>query len=404
MMSTNIAVPSVGESITGGMLTTWLKGDGEYVTEGDEIFELETEKTSMNIPAPVSGVLKRTVDEGSEVETGQVVGEIDESAPAAPGRDAHPKTDEAPASPASHDALSPAVRRVVDEHQLNPAAIEGTGKDGRITKADALDAVNRNSAASAPQPAAQPSPAPVPARQPAASREERDEDVVKMTMIRKKTAARLIEARRNAAHLTTFNEIDMHKVMAIRSEHKDDFEKEHGIRIGFMSFFVKACCQALKTFPPVNAMIEGDDVHYHHYYDIGVAISLERGLIVPVIRDADKLSFAGIENAISSLARRAKDKSLTPQELTGGTFTITNGGVFGSLLSTPIPAYPQVAILGMHTIKKRPVVVDDEIVIRPMMYVALTYDHRIIDGRDAIGFLNKVKEFIEDPDKLLLEM
>jgi 2-oxoglutarate dehydrogenase E2 component (dihydrolipoamide succinyltransferase) len=225
-----------------------------------------------------------------------------------------------------------------------------------------------------------------------------------MTAIRRKTAERLVQAKSTAAYLTTFNEIDMQKVVEIRAHYKAEFEKEHGIRIGFMSFFVKACCQALKEYPDVNARVDGSDIIYNYFYDIGVAISIDRGLIVPVLRDADRLHFADIETAISDLANRAQEKKLLPDELTGGTFTITNGGVFGSLLSTPIPAYPQSAILGMHAIKKRPVVIDDQITVRSMMYVALTYDHRIIDGREAVGFLARIKEYIEDPDKLLLEL
>ena len=233
---------------------------------------------------------------------------------------------------------------------------------------------------------------------------ERRVERVPMTMIRKRTAERLVQARQTAAHLTTFNEIDMQKVSDIRTRHKTDFEKEHGTRIGFMSFFVKACCQALKEFPAVNTQVEGDDIIYQHFYDIGVAMSIESGLIVPVLRDADAKSFAQIESAIADLAKRAQEKKLLPDELAGGTFTITNGGVFGSLLSTPIPAYPQTAILGMHAIKKRPVAIDDQIVVRPMMYVALTYDHRVIDGREAIGFLARVKDFIEEPERLLLRL
>ena len=225
-----------------------------------------------------------------------------------------------------------------------------------------------------------------------------------MTKIRRRTAERLVQAKQNTAYLTTFNEIDMHQVVAIRTQYKETFQKDHGIKIGFMSFFVKACCQALKAFPAVNAQIEDNDIVYHHYYDIGVAMSLDRGLIVPIVRQADGLHFAEIEARIATLAQRARDKKLLPDELTGGTFTITNGGIFGSLLSTPIPSYPQCAILGMHAIKKRAVVIGDQIVIRPMMYVALTYDHRVIDGREAVGFLAKVKDFIEEPEKLLLEL
>ena len=316
-----------------------------------------------------------------------------------------------PATEAAPDSLAPAVRRIVEEAGLDVSTIQGTGKDGRITKDDALRAAERKQA-----PAAAPAPAPVPATPapaspppaagavPVASAGGREQTRVPMSPIRKRTAQRLVQARQSAAHLTTFNEIDLAKVMAIRTQYRDGFEREHGIRIGFMSFFVKACCKALQAYPEVNAMVDGEEIVYNHFFDIGVAISLDKGLIVPIIRDADKLSFAEIEATIATLATRAKEKKLSPDDLVGGTFTITNGGVFGSLLSTPIPAYPQTAILGMHTIKKRPVAVDDQVVIRPMMYVALTYDHRVIDGREAIGFLIRIKEFIEEPDKLLLEM
>jgi 2-oxoglutarate dehydrogenase E2 component (dihydrolipoamide succinyltransferase) len=286
--------------------------------------------------------------------------------------------------------MSPAVRRLVAEHKLDAEAIEGTGKDGRITKADALRAAEQQEA-------------PVQARQPEVTGERRTERVA-MSRIRKRTADRLVRAKQSTAYLTTFNEIDMQKVIEIRTQYKEQFQKEHGIKIGFMSFFVKACCQALKEFPAVNTQLDGETIVYNYFYDIGVAISLDEGLIVPIIRDADMRHFADIEAAIASMAQRAKEKKLMPDELTGGTFTITNGGVFGSLLSTPIPAYPQTAILGMHAIKKRPVIIDDQITVRPMMYVALTYDHRVIDGREAVRFLARVKDFIEDPDKLLLEL
>jgi 2-oxoglutarate dehydrogenase E2 component (dihydrolipoamide succinyltransferase) len=267
----------------------------------------------------------------------------------------------------------------------------------------AKSAGQAEAAKAAPLKPASAAPPAVPATQKPA-KEKRRSERVPMTAIRRKTAERLVQARSTAAHLTTFNEIDMQKVIEIRAHYKADFEKEHGTRIGFMSFFVKACCQALKEYPDVNARVEGNDIIYNYFYDIGVAISIDRGLIVPIIRDADKLHFADIETAISDLAKRAQEKKLLPDELSGGTFTITNGGVFGSLLSTPIPAYPQSAILGMHAIKKRPVVIDEQITIRSMMYVALTYDHRIIDGREAVGFLARIKEYIEDPDKLLLEL
>jgi 2-oxoglutarate dehydrogenase E2 component (dihydrolipoamide succinyltransferase) len=302
------------------------------------------------------------------------------------------------------------VRRIVDQHGLDPSAIAGTGRDGRILKADALRAVQEAAAAraaSAPPatPAEQAAPAP-PA--PAAAAPAAPDSAapaqtrVPMSMLRRRTAERLVAARQAAAHLTTFNEIDLQAVMAIRSRYKQEFEDKHGVRLGFMSFFVKASCQALKAYPAVNAMLEGNDLVYNHRYHIGIAVSLEQGLVVPVVRDADRLTFAAIEARIAELAQAAKDKRLSPEDLAGGTFSITNGGVFGSLLSTPIPAFPQTGILGMHAIQKRPVVVDDQVAIRPMMYVALTYDHRVIDGRDAIGFLCTVKALLEQPERLLL--
>ncbi|NQV32500.1 MAG: dihydrolipoyllysine-residue succinyltransferase, partial [Phycisphaeraceae bacterium] len=316
--------------------------------------------------------------------------------------------------------LSPSVRKVVANHGLDPSLIQGTGKDGRITKVDALRAAEAQKAAEGqakesgqPEPVTQtptasprattlPTVASPPMPVPLAG--SRKTQRVPMSRMRKKTAERLVQAKQATAYLTTFNEIDMQPVMDIRSHLKDGFEKQHGTRIGFMSFYIKACCQALKAFPAVNSQIDGSDILYHNHYDIGVAVSLEQGLIVPVIRNADHLSFAEIESSIVALAQRAKNKQLLPDELSGGTFSITNGGVFGSLMSTPIPAYPQTAILGMHTIKKRPVVIDDQIVARPMMYVALTYDHRVIDGKDAVRFLALVRDFVEQPDKLLLEL
>jgi 2-oxoglutarate dehydrogenase E2 component (dihydrolipoamide succinyltransferase) len=282
---------------------------------------------------------------------------------------------------------------------VDPGSISGSGKGGRITKADALAAPKKAPAApraDTPPVAAVSPVSPVPG--------VRSTTRVTMTTLRKRTAERLVLARQQSVHVTTYNEIDMSKVMAIRSHHQEAFEKEHGIKLGFMSFFVKAACKALFSHRELNARIDGEEIVYHEFYDIGVAISLDRGLVVPIVRNADKMTFADIETAVSDLAKRARNKLLTPDELVGGTFSITNGGIFGSLMSTPVPAYPQVGILGMHAIKKRAVVVDDVIVIRPMMYAALTYDHRIVDGREAIGFLVKVKEFIEEPDSLLLEM
>ncbi len=367
-MKKEVKVPAVGESITSGTVVSWLKHTGDQVRQGENLFELETDKAVLEIPSPDAGRLETLVEEGAEVAIGQTVATLISDGEAAE-----------PSAPAV--AKPPAV-----EKEAEPAAPAAPQK-------------------TPPQPAAREAePAkPVAAPQPHAAGERRVERVP-MTAIRKRTAERLVQARQTAAHLTTFNEIDMQKVSDLRARHKADFEKEHGTRIGFMSFFVKACCQSLKEFPAVNTQVEGDDILYQHFYDIGVAMSIESGLIVPVIRDADARTFADIEAAIADLAKRAQEKRLLPDELAGGTFTITNGGVFGSLLSTPIPAYPQTAILGMHAIRQRPVVIDDQIVVRPMMYVALSYDHRVIDGREAIGFLARVKDYIEEPERLLLKL
>ncbi|TKJ37744.1 MAG: dihydrolipoyllysine-residue succinyltransferase [Planctomycetes bacterium B3_Pla] len=425
-MKEEIKVPSVGESITSGVVVSWLKHNGDHVKDGDILFELETDKAVLEIPSTGSGTLEVLVAEGTEVEIGQTVAMLGQSEGAA--QSSAPAPSEPFAAEAQENTspvLSPAVRRIAAEHKLDPETIQGTGKDGRITKADAIRAAGQQDSPGpavneAAPPETAPSPAPPPplpepvkapptTAHPVASVEEqaggqRRSERAPMSRIRKRTADRLVKATQSSAYLTTFNEIDMQKVIAIRTHYKASFEKEHGIKIGFMSFFVKACCQALKEFPCVNTQIDGDDIIYKYFYDIGVAVSIDEGLIVPNIRGADKLHFAEIEAMIASLAQRARDKRLLPDELTGGTFTITNGGIFGSLLSTPIPAFPQTAILGMHAIKKRPVVIDDQITIRPMMYVALTYDHRVIDGRDAVGFLGRIKNFIEEPDKLLLEL
>ncbi len=417
-MKEEIKVPSVGESITTGVIVSWLKHNGDQVEEGDILFELETDKAVLEIPSTGSGTLEILVEEGKEVSIGQTVAQLESGDTEKKAATPPPKQ-----KPATEDqknvsqVLSPAVRRIVAEHKLDPKTIKGTGKDNRITKADALNAVQQQNASDmVPEVAA----APV-APEPELSKEssptapsvatlkehtatERRSERVPMSTIRRRTAERLVQATQSSAYLTTFNEIDMQKVIDIRTQYKEEFLKEHGIKIGFMSFFVKAACQALKEFASVNTQIDGNEIIYKYFYDIGVAISIEQGLIVPNIRNADRLHFAEIELIIASLANRAREKKLLPDELTGGTFTITNGGVFGSLLSTPIPAYPQTAILGMHAIKKRPVVVDDQITIRPMMYVALTYDHQVIDGREAVGFLARIKDFIEEPDKLLLEL
>ena len=389
-MKQDIEVPSVGESITSGVIVNWVANNGEQIQEGDIIFELETEKATLEVPSPGTGIIEILVEEGTEVDIGQTVGTLtsgEEGAkPAAPAPEEQPAAKE-PESP-----------------QPDSAPEAGSEKPTPAPTPES-PAVQEPTPTPAPEPK-EPTPAPTaavtPVQTPAAGK--RHTEIKPMSSIRRRTAKRLVEATQNSAYLTTFNEIDMEKVMNIRTQYKELFQKEHGIRIGFMSFFVKACCLALKEFPAVNTQIDGEDIIYKYFYDIGVAISLEEGLIVPVIRDADTRNFAEIESVISDLATRAKEKKLMPDEMTGGTFTITNGGVFGSLMSTPIPAYPQTAILGMHAIKKRAAVVNDQIVIKPMMYVAMTYDHRVIDGRDAVRFLAKVKDFIEEPDKLLLEM
>ena len=377
-MKTEVKVPSVGESITTGVVVSWLKHNGDQVKEGENLFELETDKAVLEIPSPGAGTLEILVEEGTEVSIGQAVALLNSG-----------KETEQPSAPPE----KPAAKAQQKMKATGPAA-----KEAAVVNPPAPLSPE------APQPKAPAEAAPPAAAPPAPAGERRRTERVPMTAIRRKTAERLVQAQHAAAYLTTFNEIDMQKVVEIRAHYKTEFQKEHGIKIGFMSFFVKACCQALREFPQVNAWVDGQDIIYNHFYDIGVAISIERGLVVPIIRDADKLHFADIEAAITDLAKRAQEKKLAPDELTGGTFTITNGGVFGSLLSTPIPAYPQSAILGMHAIKKRPVVIDDQITIRPMMYAALSYDHRLIDGREAIGFLARIKEFIEDPDKLLLEL
>ena len=409
-MKQEVKVPEIGESITGGILTAWLRESGEQVNEGDDLFELETDKATLSVPSPYTGVLVVEVSPDSEVEVGQVVAYLDteavaKEAPAmadssgdelAPSEQASAKPPaetavtkpEEPAQP----ALSPAVRRIVEEHELDVGSLKGTGPKGRITKADALRGIEK-SKQTGPE-----------VHSPASVESPRRVTREKMSNLRKRIAERLVQVKQTTALLTTFNEIDMTRVMAIRGKYKDSFQETHGVRLGFMSFFVKACCSALTTFPAVNAYLEEDEIVYHHYCDVGVAVSTDRGLIVPVIRDAETKSFAQIESEIRSFAQRAAEKKITVDELTGGTFSITNGGVFGSLLSTPILNPPQTAILGMHAIQKRPVAVNDNIEIRPMMYVALSYDHRVIDGREAVSYLKKVKTAVEDPEELLLSL
>ncbi|HEV7368856.1 2-oxoglutarate dehydrogenase complex dihydrolipoyllysine-residue succinyltransferase [Arenibaculum sp.] len=419
-MATEITVPTLGESVSEATIARWLKKVGEAVKVDEPLVELETDKVTLEVNATTAGTLAEILaEEGENVEVGAVLGRIFDGAaqvnvgeaprPKAEARKPEPAPEPAPAQPAEqrHEVLSPAVRKLVDDNGLDPSAIRPTGKDGRLTKEDVLKHLSAAPEAK-PAPAPEAKPAPAPAAKPAqpagprqrAEREER----VRMTRLRQRIAERLKEAQNTAAMLTTFNEVDMTNVMALRNEYKDAFEKKHGVKLGFMSFFVKACIQALQEIPAVNAEIEGTDLVYKNYYDIGVAVGTPQGLVVPVVRDADQMGFADIEKTIGELGRKARDGKLSMDELTGGTFTISNGGVYGSLMSTPILNPPQSGILGMHKTQDRPVAVNGKIEIRPMMYLALSYDHRIIDGREAVTFLVRVKEGIEDPRRLLLDM
>jgi len=406
-MSIEIKVPPLPESVSDATLVAWHKQAGESVSRDENLVDLETDKVVLEVPAPSSGVLLEIkVQDGTVVTAGDVLAILDESAVAAPG-DKVPaaKTDlKAPQSQATDAGrpikTSPAVRRLLDEHDVDETIVPGTGKDGRITKADVLAFLK--SVDSSNVTPGDPAPAIVDGGDVAGL--ERSEQRVPMTRLRARIAERLIDAQRSAAMLTTFNEVDLTKVISLRSRYRDSFEEKHGVRLGFMSFFAKAVTESLKRFPVVNASIEGTDVIYHNYYDIGIAVSTERGLMVPIIRDVDQLSFAEFERDLGEIAKKAQSGTIGMEELTGGTFTITNGGIFGSMLSTPILNQPQSAILGMHAIQKRPMVVDDEVVVRPMMYLALTYDHRIIDGKDSVQFLVSVKELLEDPGRLLLQV
>lgn len=421
MPAVPITVPGVGESISEGILARWLRPDGSTVKAGEPLFELETDKASNVVPAASSGVLTIDVVEGTTIEIGSTVGTIDPDAPppAAAAKAAPAKPDETPSranggGPAvapgdgAAAALSPAVRRIVAEEKVDPAAIEGTGRGGRLTKGDLIAHLSAAPAAApvATPPAVAPAPRPVtPAPAPTATTGGQPRETRKrMSGIRQKIAQRLVEAQHTAAILTTFNEADMSRVIELRAKYKDAFKAKHGVALGFMSFFVKAAIEALKAFPAVNGRVDGQDIVYHHVYDVGVAVSTERGLMVPVIRSADALTFSGVEKAIVAYAAKARDNAIAVDDLQGGTFTITNGGVFGSLLSTPILNPPQSGILGMHAIQKRPVAVDDQVVIRPMMYLALSYDHRIVDGKEAVSFLVRVKECVENPERLMLEI
>jgi len=399
----NITIPSVGESVTEATIEEWLKQSGDYVEKDEVVVTLETDKASVELVAEASGVLTTTAEDGDTVEVGSIVGTID-SAAAKPagGETASPAPSEAPASaptePTAHTSSAagvpgPAAAKILSEKGIAPNSVQGTGPKGNITKGDAINAQSKAPAAKS-VPAAPTFVAPT-----FASRESRRE---KMTTLRKKIAERLVEAQQTAAILTTFNEVDMTELMALRSEYKEDFEKKFGTRLGFMGFFVKAVCESLKEFPAVNGRIDGKDVIYNDFVNMGIAVGGPKGLVVPVVKDADLMALHEIEGSIRGFAGKAKNNKLTMDDLTGGTFTISNGGVYGSLMSTPILNPPQSAILGMHAIQDRPMAINGEVKIRPMMYLALSYDHRIIDGKESVSFLVKVKERLEDPRRLIL--
>ena len=405
-MSIEIKVPQLPESVADATLVTWHKQVGQAVTRDENLADLETDKVVLEVPAPVTGVLKELrIVAGTSVTSGQVLAVLEEGAAAVPAKSTAPAPAPvaaksaavaAPAAAANDNGkLAPSVRRMVEEKQLDPSKIPATGRDGRITKGDVVEYLDKPAAKAAPAAAKSAAPA-------TAGAAGRQDQRVPMTRLRARIAERLLEAQHTQAQLTTFNEIDLKAVMDLRAKYKDGFEKKHGVKLGFMSFFVKAAVEALKKFPTVNASIEGNDIVYHEYYDIGVAVSTEKGLMVPVLRDVDLQGYADIEKNIGSFAVKAREGKITLEDLTGGTFSITNGGTFGSLLSTPIVNMPQSAILGMHATKERPMVVNGQIEIRPMMYVALSYDHRIIDGREAVQFLVRIKECVENPERMLL--
>ena len=399
-MTIEIKVPILPESVADATVSTWHKQVGDAVSIDENIVDIETEKVVLEVPSTVDGVIKELlVEEGATVGEQDVIAIIEEGATAAAAPAAESAAAPAPAEEASSDddadKLSPAVRKLVAENNLDASKIKGTGKNGRLLKEDVLNAVKNKSNAPA---------APAAALTPQAAIGERSERRVPMTRLRTTIARRLKEAQDTQAMLTTFNDVNLQAVMDLRKQYKEQFEKVHGARLGFMSFFVKAAIEALKRYPAVNASIDGNDIVYHDFYDVGIAASSPRGLVVPVLRDVDQMSFAGVENSIRDYGQKAKDGKLTMEDLTGGTFTVSNGGVFGSMMSTPIVNPPQSAILGMHRIEERPIAENGQVVIRPMMYLALTYDHRIIDGKESVLFLRTIKECLEDPARLLLEL
>ena len=426
-MAIEVKIPALGESISSGILTTWHVNEGDFVEEGQTIYELETDKITQEGTAESAGSISLQAAAGDEVEIGAVVAIIDETDTSGPKPElaeektkpeekevSNPKVDPAPAPTEPVDKtsstpphLSPAVRKIVDEHDLDPTTIEGSGKDGRITKADALAATKALPAEEAKAVKAiekTSPPAPIPITPTAASGSNDRSTRKPLSPIRRKIASRLVEAQQTAAILTTFNEADMSAIMTLRKEHQDNFVAKNGVKLGFMSFFVKAVVHALKEVPELNVRMEGENLVQNHYFDIGVAVGTEKGLVVPVVRDCEKLSFAEIEQTIINYAHAARDGKITLQDMQGGCFTITNGGIYGSMLSPPILNPPQSGILGMHAIQQRPMAVNGEVVIRPMMYLAVSYDHRVVDGREAVTFLVKIKEALENPVRLTLEI
>ncbi len=419
-MTTEIKVPALPESVSDATLIAWHKKAGDAVSRDENLVDLETDKVVLEVPAPAGGILQKIlIPDGATVRAGDVIAILAEGMVAAsaanasapvPATDGQPDaesddddTDQAEApqdSRASAHKLSPAVRRLLDEHDLDATIVTGSGKDGRITKSDVMAYLKSHSDENVAP--GDPTAEYVESTAPASA--SRSEERVPMTRLRARIAERMVQAKHASAMLTTFNEVDLTKVISLRNRYKESFEKEHGVKLGFMSFFAKASVEALKKFPVVNASVEGNDILYHNYFDIGIAVSSDRGLMVPVLRDVDQLSFAQIEADLAALGKKARDGTMSMEDLTGGTFTITNGGIFGSMMSTPILNPPQSAILGMHAIQDRPMAVDGEVVIRPMMYVALTYDHRIIDGREAVQFLVSIKQSLEDPGRLLLQL
>ncbi|HFD3126872.1 TPA: 2-oxoglutarate dehydrogenase complex dihydrolipoyllysine-residue succinyltransferase [Klebsiella quasipneumoniae subsp. similipneumoniae] len=408
MSSVDILVPDLPESVADATVATWHKKPGDAVVRDEVLVEIETDKVVLEVPASADGILDAVLeDEGATVLSRQILGRLREGNSA--GKESSEKADAKASTPAqrqqasleeqNNDALSPAIRRLLAEHNLDPAAIKGTGVGGRLTREDV-----EKHLAKAPAPAEAKAPAAAPAAAPAPQLGNRSEKRVPMTRLRKRVAERLLEAKNSTAMLTTFNEVNMKPIMDLRKQYGEAFEKRHGIRLGFMSFYVKAVVEALKRYPEVNASIDGDDVVYHNYFDVSMAVSTPRGLVTPVLRDVDLLGMADIEKNIKELAVKGRDGKLTVDDLTGGNFTITNGGVFGSLMSTPIINPPQSAILGMHAIKDRPMAVNGKVEILPMMYLALSYDHRLIDGRESVGFLVAIKELLEDPTRLLLDV